>query len=459
MNWSKNMKAKNQKPVVMFVFAKNRGPKSTRFGGFVSRLKKAGQLEGFEARMSALEDMVFSIDYRQRAQVTVDDKPIFDDCAFVYFKSWETMPEQASALAQYLQAKGIPLVDEAVLEVGTSKLSQLFKLWQAGLDVTPTVYSTKNLNQEIVQRVLGVGPYIVKPAHGQKGRDNYLTKDFNSANKIIKNAQQPMLLQSYIENEGDYRVLVYGYKVRGALYRTGISGSHLNNTSAGAQSEFVTKKTVPENIAKLAINSAKATKNAVAGVDILVSSKTSQPFLLEVNQGSQIVTGHFTDKKIRAFGKFLNESINGRMQRKANRLQTIGRHIRVSMPELGVRDILGKVDTGAYQSALHAENIMVDNQNILHCNITYTSLSGKPVVRQVSFRHYDIVSVTNTSGKPEQRYRIKTLVSIAGKEYRTPLTLTNRGSMKSPMLLGRRLLRGRFLINPELSRKAFEESL
>lgn len=453
------MKLALAQPIVVFVFAKNTGEKSTRFGGFVTRLKKAGHLENYQTRVIALEDLIFAIDDEGIATVTdINSNPVVDDASLIYFKSWSSELEPAVALAQYASAKGIPVMDEAVLNVGTHKLSQLFTLWAAGVTVTPTIFSRRS------DFSLPKGKdklFIVKPVHGEKGRKNSLV-DRSAVAKTLHDSSSPMLVQPFIPNEGDYRVLVYGYKVRGALYRQAAEGSHLNNTSAGASSTFIAADQLPPELVAMAIKAAKTMRLSVAGVDIIVSSQTGRMYVLEVNQGSQVVTGHFVTEKMAAFDAFMHETIQSRYPRKQSRLEMIGRHVRVNIPNFGLDSILAKVDTGAYQSALNASDISiekVDGSQILHFTVAHQLADGKNVAKKQSVNEFDIVQVTNTSGIPQQRYRIRVPIEIHGKTFKTPVTLVDRSEMKSPLLLGRRLLRGRFLINPELSRKAYEAQL
>ena len=447
------MKMTAKKPVVVFVFTKNRGQTSTRFSGFATRLKKAGHFKDVDIKTVALEDLVFTIDAHQEALVTnLNGNAIFDDASLVYFKSWEGSIETASTVATYLASRGIPFIDEVVADMGVSKLSQLFKLWSQNVNVTPLIYSTQPIPQKTLSKLNGKHGYIVKPIHGQKGKGVQLVA-------TIKGIAPNSLVQPYIENEGDYRVLVYGFKVRGALYRKAADGMVVNNTSAGASSNYLSASEVPKDVAELAVKAAKATNHSIAGVDVIVNKNTGEAYVLEVNQGSQIVTGQWTDKKMAAFSKAIENIIQKRYTSKEKgRLSVIGRHAVVDLPELGVRGITGKIDTGAYSSSLHVENIN-ENKGILSFSVPVFK-NGKIVgLNPVSVTEYGIVKVTSSTGKSEQRYSINTLVKLNGREYHTPVTLTHRGGMKNPMLLGRRLLRGRFLVNPELSRKAYEEDL
>lgn len=189
--------------------------------------------------------------------------------------------------------------------------------------------------------------------------------------------------------------------------------------------------------------------------------------MLEVNQGSQIITGapEFVKANIPAFDNFLKRAIKRRFTRKNkfyNLPKTIiGRHELVSLPEFGVTDITAKTDTGAYHSALHAENIIIKKERgkeVLHFSIPVFANGHQKTAVMVDCTSLDfsVVDIKNSFGGWQKRYKINTVVEIGGKKYDTQLTLTNRESQKIPMLLGRKLLRGNFLVNVELSRKEVE---
>ena len=63
------------------------------------------------------------------------------------------------------------------------------------------------------------------------------------------------------------------------------------------------------------------------------------------------------------------------------------------------------------------------------------------------FEAYSQKKIKNSFGEIEERYIIKTLISIGGKKINTTISLSDRESMRYPVLIGRRLLKGRFLVD------------
>lgn len=448
-------------PVVYVVFRRNTGPTSMRFGGFVRRLVKSGAMPKAEYKAVALEELVFALGADGSGAIfEADGAQVFHDASFVYFKSWEGMPEHTAMVVSYLQAKGIPFEDQAVRHAGVYKASQFWKLWTAGVSVVPTIIAPTRPDKALVETILGGAPYLIKPIHGEKGRG---VEKIDSYNDIPATLTE-LVLQPFITNDGDYRVMTYGYTVRGALLRSAGAGRVVNNTSQGGTSVYIERDELPDDIVKIAEKAARVTEHAVAGVDVMVG-KDNKPYVLEVNQGSQIVTGHFTDKKIAAFGEFMNERVSERYARtkQSSKLDVIGRYVNVNFPEFGVKQVFAKVDTGAYQSAVHATDIReVKEGGVNYLEFSLLDGHGKTAAHKIPkcrVAEYEITTVKNSFGLQQKRYVVKTRIAINGRMMKTGITLADRKDMVAPVLLGRRFLRGRYVVNVELSRIGWEKTL
>jgi hypothetical protein len=133
--------------------------------------------------------------------------------------------------------------------------------------------------------------------------------------------------------------------------------------------------------------------------------------------------------------------------------EIIGRTVFVDLPRLGFTAIPAKTDTGAYYCSLHCHFIKV------------TEEEGKPVLcfnlldpshpeyqeRAIYYRKKFIEKqIKNSFGDTEKRYLIRTAIRIQGRRIKAWISLTDRGSMKYPMLLGSRLLRNKFVVDVSL---------
>jgi hypothetical protein len=127
-------------------------------------------------------------------------------------------------------------------------------------------------------------------------------------------------------------------------------------------------------------------------------------------------------------------------------LTVIGWHECISLPELGLTEFAVKVDTGAKTTALHAENIETfykDAQKWVR--FQSPEIPGTPP-RTCEFPVFTRRAITNTSGTPETRIVIRTPMILGGQKWRIDISLTDRGTMRFPLILGRRALRGRDIV-------------
>lgn len=122
----------------------------------------------------------------------------------------------------------------------------------------------------------------------------------------------------------------------------------------------------------------------------------------------------------------------------------------LSLPDFGIQ-CHAKVDTGACSSSLHAEHINVfqrDDQDWVRFHVLFSREKmriDQMCEAQVLARR----RIASSNGSRSYRYVISTQVNIAGQQWPIELSLTHRGSMKYPMLLGREAISGRFVVDVE----------
>ncbi|HLR31668.1 MAG TPA: RimK/LysX family protein [Fodinibius sp.] len=137
------------------------------------------------------------------------------------------------------------------------------------------------------------------------------------------------------------------------------------------------------------------------------------------------------------------------MNRKKSKLDVIGRLEPVDFPEWELFDIDAKIDTGAYTSSLHCHHIESFDQygrpyvcfNLLDPShdIYDDKLFKLPI--------HSTKTIKSSNGTTEKRIIVKTAIRILGQELRAELSLTNRSEMRYPVLIGRKLISGHFLVD------------
>ncbi len=125
----------------------------------------------------------------------------------------------------------------------------------------------------------------------------------------------------------------------------------------------------------------------------------------------------------------------------------------LQLPELCKTRIKAKVDTGARSSCLHAFNVEVveeNGQQMVYFDIHPIQNSTAKTVRVVS-PLIEYRSIRSSSGHAELRPVIRTLARFGDTVWPIEITLTNRDQMGFRMLLGRRALAHRFIVDPAKS--------
>ena len=130
-------------------------------------------------------------------------------------------------------------------------------------------------------------------------------------------------------------------------------------------------------------------------------------------------------------------------------IHIIGRREFVDFPELGLYNLEAKIDTGAYTSSIHCKDILLKTINgkpVLHFNLldeTHPEHSEKIH----KFENFSRKKIKNSFGEMEERYVIKTLIRLDRKKIKSTISLSDRESMRYPVLIGRRLLKGKFIVD------------
>ncbi|MFZ1360625.1 MAG: RimK/LysX family protein [Candidatus Saccharimonadales bacterium] len=114
-----------------------------------------------------------------------------------------------------------------------------------------------------------------------------------------------------------------------------------------------------------------------------------------------------------------------------------------------------KVDTGADSSAVWATNIYMDTDHRLHF-VLFGQESPFYTGQEVVTDEYSVSRVRSSSGHSQIRYRVPLSVRVAGRRVRATFTLADRSKNIFPVLIGRRTLAGRFVV--DVSRSECDES-
>ncbi|MGM0545137.1 MAG: ATP-dependent zinc protease [Bacteroidota bacterium] len=137
------------------------------------------------------------------------------------------------------------------------------------------------------------------------------------------------------------------------------------------------------------------------------------------------------------------------MAAKKRKLKTIGRIESIHFPEWDLYDIDAKIDTGAYTSSLHCHHIKPvekEDGEYVRFNLldpSHETYNGK--LFELPIHRKKVVKSSN--GSTEERFVVKTKVQLFDRLLTAELSLTDRSEMRYPVLVGRKLINGRFLVD------------
>lgn len=130
---------------------------------------------------------------------------------------------------------------------------------------------------------------------------------------------------------------------------------------------------------------------------------------------------------------------------------TVGWREWAGLPELGIKAIKMKVDTGARTSALHAFSVSTFERDggewvrfLIH------PFQDSDEVRECEAPLLDRRVVSDSGGHREERPVIRTLLALGERRWPIEVTLTDRETMKFRMLLGRTAMEN-LVVHPRAS--------
>ncbi len=137
--------------------------------------------------------------------------------------------------------------------------------------------------------------------------------------------------------------------------------------------------------------------------------------------------------------------MQAKQPRKPKPVLTLGRREIVDFPDLGLFGLTAKIDTGANTTALHCHHVRVENGVLFFRLLDETHPEYQDTEHR--FEQFEQKTIKSSFGESELRFIIRTKIKIGKRTLRGIVSLTDRANMKYPVLIGRRLLKNRFLVD------------
>ena len=138
------------------------------------------------------------------------------------------------------------------------------------------------------------------------------------------------------------------------------------------------------------------------------------------------------------------------MVKKKREKKVVGWKEQVALPDLKIKSVIAKIDTGANLATIDADDIkFVTRKDVKY--VKFTVKKRNNTVRKTSAPLAGFKRIKSSNGDVERRPYIKTDLLMDGITKNIELTLTDRGPMDYTMLIGRKALGRRWIVNPSIS--------
>lgn len=212
----------------------------------------------------------------------------------VFFRDIRHNIEQKNIVSIYFKNKNIPVIDKRlILTSANSKIWTSVELYKNNLPIPKTYsnFNILNLSKEkqkdyfefLIKNLWN--KFIMKPIDGRHWKLVFLINNFDDFIKNhIENNTWLFMYQEFIENEGDLRIIIIGWKCIWAILRKWKDGSFINNVAMWWDAK---KFDLTKDLIDIAINAAKTLSIDVAWVDIILDKNTKKPYILEINRSPE----------------------------------------------------------------------------------------------------------------------------------------------------------------------------
>ena len=346
-------------------------------------------------------------------------------------------------LVTMLERDGACLVNPRnTINICVDKYRTTLRLADYGLTQPKTILlnDPENSGKQVEEAELEY-PIILKTLRGSKGVGVLFVESDRALDSIVQlihkqDEDADLLVQQYIKNDYDVRVLVLGGKIIGTMKRPVIEGDFRSNVSQGS----VPKKIdLTELEIEQSLLAAKAVNGLWTAVDFIPSKNREKepPFILEVNSSPG------TEGMEEATGKNISKDIIQYFQDPKNRKKVpteCGYKEVVTIKPFG--EIVAKFDTGnSGMPVIHADKFKIKGKEITWTLLEKTITSK--IVRE------EKISVGGLRDYEETRYVVKLDVEFAGGFYKDiEFTIDDRED-RTPILMDRAFMNKlNVMINP-----------
>jgi glutathione synthase/RimK-type ligase-like ATP-grasp enzyme len=294
----------------LLILVDKKSEKKTKLFNYLSDYLK----EDAEVLLKEFPQLIYEMS-EEGVSIKIDSIDL-KDVNLVYFRRVGDYLPFAGAVCRYLESNNIEFIDESLKKGGLfeDKLTSLVNLSLEKLPVIHSVFIHKEQslkNMDLIIQKIGF-PLIVKGIYSHRMEEVYLIKSKDELEKLLTdNPEQEFLFQKYVDNSEEYRLLVLGEKV--AVAQRKVERFIKDNKitiDEEAKELFVDINSIPEEMKKIAVDSARILEDQIVGADIVWDKKANKFWIIEINRCPGILANEELSPELKAFGQFFKEELS-----------------------------------------------------------------------------------------------------------------------------------------------------
>jgi len=208
---------------------------------------------------------------------------------FVFFGFMSNFTTIVKMLISHLDEYKIPYLKYGTYKDYDNKAYEMDLLQRLGYPYIPTIMASK-ITGPILRNVKSFGfPVIVKDINLNRGEGVWKVDDVNGLLKIFSNMGRVLLIQKFIPNDGDYRVITIKNKVELVIKKERIEGSGEFRANVARGGKAI-KGTLPNYIIKMCEDVSRHLVCDIVGFDIIQNKETREYFIMETNSAPHFPT-------------------------------------------------------------------------------------------------------------------------------------------------------------------------
>lgn len=211
------------------------------------------------------------------------------DYDFVFFGHISNFTTIVKMIISYLDKYNIPYIKYGTYKDLDNKAYEMNLMQKLGYPYIPSVMTSK-ITKRVLDNIKEFGfPVIVKDVNLNRGEGVWKVDNLKELIRIFDFNNKLMLIQKFIPNDGDYRVITIKNKVELIIKKERIKGSNEFRANVARGGKAV-KGTLPMDIIKMCEEISHYLVCDIVGFDIIKNKDTGEYYVMETNSSPHFST-------------------------------------------------------------------------------------------------------------------------------------------------------------------------